>query len=170
VGCMVVEHAALTLQDRCAAVAMLGGALAWGEGFGSVLSERAKLARAGRMREIAAAVAATGFTERARTEKPKRIERFVELFAANDPDGYAESCLATARASMLKPEGVRSHALAFAGAEDPVTPPDAAKEIAAAMPRGEFATVRDGAHWCHMEVGDVVAERLLDFLQRAAIG
>jgi 3-oxoadipate enol-lactonase len=170
VGCMVSEQAALALQDRCAALAMLGGALAWAEAFQSVLSERAGLARAGRMREIAEAVAATGLTDRARDENPELVERFVAMFAANDPDGYAESALATARGGMLEPERVLCHALAFAGAEDAVTPPTAAKEIAAAMPRGEFATVAAGSHWCHMEVPEAVSDRLVDFLRRVAIG
>ncbi len=44
VGCMVVEHAALALEDRCPALAMLGGAVAWGPGF----DDRAR--RAGRAR------------------------------------------------------------------------------------------------------------------------
>jgi 3-oxoadipate enol-lactonase len=170
VGCMVSEHAALALQDRCAALAMLGGALAWAEGFESVLGERAGLARAGRMREVAEAVAATGLTERARAENSKLVGRFVSMFAANDPDGYAESALATARGRMLEPERVLCHALAFAGAEDAVTPVSGAKEIAAAMPRGEFATVPEGAHWCHMEVPAAVSDQLLGFLQRVAIG
>jgi 3-oxoadipate enol-lactonase len=170
VGCMVSEHAALALQDRCAALAMLGGAIAWAEGFESVLSERAGLARAGRMREIAEAVASTGLTDRAHAEDPELVERFVTMFAANDPDGYAESALATARGRMLEPERVLCHALAFAGAEDPVTAPTAAKEIAAAMPRGEFATVPAGSHWCHMEVPEAVSQQLVDFLRRVAIG
>lgn len=170
VGCMVVEHAALALQDRCPALAMLGGAVRWADGFESVLAERAELARAGGLQEIAEAVAATGLSEHARADDPELVERFVGMFAANDAEGYAESALATARGAMLEPERILSHALAFAGALDAVTPPAASKEIAAAMPRGEYTTVPDGAHWCHMEVPDSVNDRLLGFLEHAAIG
>jgi 3-oxoadipate enol-lactonase len=170
VGCMVAEHAALALQDRCPALAMLGGAICWPDGFDAVLAERAELARQGRMREIAEAVAATGLTERARAENPALVDRFVSMFAANDPDGYAESCLATAGGTMVEPERIAGPALAFAGALDPVTPPDASKEIAGAMPRGQFETVPEGAHWCHMELPEAVSERLLGFLDPAATG
>jgi 3-oxoadipate enol-lactonase len=170
VGCMVVERAALALQDRCAALAMLGGVVGWPEGAGSVFTERAELARAGRMREIAEAVAGTGLTPHAHAERPELVDSFIETFAGNDPEGYAESALATSRGSMLEPERIHCHALAFAGTEDPVTPPAASKELAAAMPRGEFATVPDGAHWCQVEVPAGVNVRLLDFLHRAAIG
>jgi 3-oxoadipate enol-lactonase len=170
VGCMVVEHAALALQDRCTALGMLGGAVRWADGFDAVLAERAELAREGRMREIAEAVAGTGLTDRARAEDPALTDRFVSLFAASDPEGYAESCLATAAATMIEPERVGSPALAFAGALDPVTPPAASAEIAAAMPRGQFETVPEGAHWCHLELPGAVSECLLGFLGRAAIG
>ena len=97
-------------------------------------------------------------------------QKILAMFAANDPDGYAESALATARGKMIEPERVLCHAFAFAGSEDPVTPPSGAKEIAAAMPRGEFVTVPGGSHWCHMEVPSAVSEKLLEFLRRAAIG
>lgn len=170
VGCMVVEHAALALGDRCAALAMLGGAVAWAPGFNEVFAERAELARAGRLGEIAEAVATTGFTEAARAERPELIDRFTELFAANDPNGYAESALATARGRMLDPGEIRCHALAFAGSQDAVTPPESSKEVAAAMPRGEVTTVAGGAHWCQMEVPAAVGEILVEFLGRAAIG
>jgi 3-oxoadipate enol-lactonase len=170
VGCMVVEHAAVALEDRCPALAMLGGAIRWADGFNEVLAERAELARAGRMGEIAEAVAAAGFSEQAREERPELIRSFVEKFSAADAEGYAESALATARGTMLEPEGIRCPALAFAGAQDAVTPPNASKEIAAAMPHGEFATVSGGAHWCLVELPEKVSERLLTFLRSAAIG
>lgn len=170
VGCMVVEHAALALEDRCPALAMLGGALVWADGFESVLAERAELARSGRMREIAEAVAVAGFSEHAHAERPELIKGFVEKFSANDPQGYAESALATARGTMLEPERILCPALAFVGALDAVTPPDASKEIAAAMPHGEFSTVPGGAHWCSIELPGKVSESLLRFLDSAAIG
>jgi 3-oxoadipate enol-lactonase len=170
VGCMVVEHAALALEDRCAAVAMLGGAIRWAEGFEAVLNERAELARAGRLREVADAVAAAGFSQRAQAERRELIEAFVQRFGSQDPDGYAESALATARGTMIEPERIQSPALAFAGADDGVTPPAGSKEVAAAMPRGEFSTVPGGAHWCHVELPELVSERLLGFLRVAATG
>jgi pimeloyl-ACP methyl ester carboxylesterase len=71
---------------------------------------------------------------------------------------------------MATPESVKCPALAFAGGEDQVTPVDASKEIAAAMPHGEFSTVPDGAHWCHLELPEVVSERLLGLLRTAAAG
>jgi pimeloyl-ACP methyl ester carboxylesterase len=170
VGCMVVEHAALALEDRCAGLAMLGGAVRWADGFEAVLTERAELARSGRLNEVAEAVAAAGLSQKAHDENPELVSSFIESFSSQDPEGYAESALATARASMVEPEAIRCPALAFAGTEDAVTPPNASKEVAAAMPRGEFTTIDGGAHWCLIERPDGVAERLLGFLRSATIG
>jgi 3-oxoadipate enol-lactonase len=167
---MVVEHAALALQDRCAALAMLGGTISWPGGFEEAAAERARLARDGRLREVGEAVAAGGLTPPAHADRPELVERFLELFGTNDPEAYAESALATARGTMVQPEGIVCRALALAGDEDAVTPPAAAHQIAAAMPRGESAGVPGGAHWCHFELPDRVSDRLLAFLQRPAIG
>ena len=170
VGCMVVEHAALALEGRCPALAMLGGAIRWGDGFETVLGERAELARAGSLGEVAVAVAAAGFSQRAHAERPELIESFVEDFASQDPEGYAESALATARASMLDPERIGCPSLALAGAEDAVTPTESSQEIAETMPRGEFAAVSGGAHWCHIELPERVGEQLAGFLGRSGFG
>ena len=170
IGCTVVEHAALELGERCAAIAMLGGALAFSDEFKAGLAERARLARAGRMREIGEAVAGTGLTQRAHAERPELVERVVELISANDPEAYALSAEATAAAVMREPELIACPALAFAGAEDPVGPPRAQEEIAAAMPAGESATVAEGAHICMLEVGERTTTTLLDFLRARTTG
>jgi 3-oxoadipate enol-lactonase len=171
VGCMVAEHAALSLGDRCAGLAMLGGRLKWPDGFPEAVAERAGLARADRLDEVARGVAQGALSERARRERPELVERFVEAFMdANEPEAYAESALATGRGAMRTPEGVGCPALAFAGVEDPVTPPESAREISEAMPEGRFATVPEGAHWCQIEAPQAVNDVLLPFLRSAATG
>lgn len=171
VGCMVVEHAALALGERCAGVAMLGGRLRWPDGFAEALAERAALARAGKLEEVARGVAAGALSERARSERPELVEEFVRDFAAaNEPEAYAEAAEATGRGAMRTPEEVRCPALAFAGAEDQVTPPESAAEIAAAMPQGRSATVPEGAHWCQIEAPEAVNGILLPFVRAAATG
>jgi 3-oxoadipate enol-lactonase len=170
VGCMVAEHAALALEGRCAALAMLGGAPAWPEQANPVFEERARLARGGRLREVAEAVSGTGLSERAHAERPELVARMVEMVAANDPEAYAESALATGRGSMLDPERVSCPALAFCGEEDVVTPVAASEAIASAIPGGRSAVVAGGAHWCHLELPDAVNKILLDFLQAVETG
>jgi len=170
IGCIVVELAALELGERCAALAMMGGALGFDEDFKATLRGRAELARERRMREIGEAVATTGLTERGRAARPELFERIAELIASNDPDAYANSALATAEAEMRDPGRIGCAALAFAGAEDLVGPPEAQKAIAAAIPKGESAVVAGGAHMCMLEVPEATAETLLGFLRREVTG
>jgi len=59
VGCMIAEHAAVRLGERVRGLALIGGALRWRPEAGPVFEERVRLARAGRMDEIAQAVAAS---------------------------------------------------------------------------------------------------------------
>lgn len=170
IGCIVVELAAASLGERCTAVAMLGGAMRFDDDFKATLRQRAELAREGRMREIGEAVATTALTERGRAERQELFERIASLIAANDPDSYAHSALATAEAEMRDTAAVACAALAFAGAEDVVGPPSAAEEIAAAFPRGRSEVVPEGAHMCMLEVGAATSEILLGFLRSEATG
>src|SRR5262249_15211703 len=100
VGSMVVEHAAVDYGDRVWALAVCGGALAWRPESGPVFEERVRLARAGRMDEIAATVATTGISERGRAENPTLDGLMRELIASNSPIPYAECSAATASATM----------------------------------------------------------------------
>jgi 3-oxoadipate enol-lactonase len=167
VGCMVAEQAALRLGDRAWALAVCGGALRWPPEAGSAFEQRARLARAGRTDEIAAAVATTGLSERARAENPVLHGLMLELIASNEPQAYAASAEATGAGAMRDTERLPCPTLALCGSEDPVTPPDFASAIAAAAPRGESALIEGAAHWCMLERPDAVNETLFGFLDRA---
>jgi 3-oxoadipate enol-lactonase len=168
VGCMVAERAAVRLGDRVRGLAMLGGALRWRPEAGPVFEERVKLARAGRMDEIARTVARTGLSEGFREANPALHGLFCELIASNDPNAYADCSAATAAAQMAEPERVGCPALAACGELDPVTPPAFAESIAEAIPAGRTAVVPGAAHWCQVESPAAVNALLLDFLHEIA--
>jgi 3-oxoadipate enol-lactonase len=165
VGCMVVERATVALGNRVWALVMIGGALEWRPEAGPVFAQRVQLARAGRMGEIAEAVALTGLSERCRREQPELHGRFKDLIASNDPAAYAHASLATSQATMVDPAAVACPALACCGSEDPVTPPQAADRIAAAMPRGNSAVIDGAAHWCMLEAPERTNEVVFGFLE-----
>jgi 3-oxoadipate enol-lactonase len=167
VGCMIAEHAAVRLGERAAALALCGGAARWPDAYQPGFEERAQLARAGRMDLNAEAVAARGLTERCRSEQPEIHGLLISLIASNDPDAYAEWALATGAGSMRDLARVACPLLAFAGDEDPVTPPALSREIAESAPHGEAVTVPGAAHWCMLERPRAVNETLGAFLERA---
>jgi pimeloyl-ACP methyl ester carboxylesterase len=164
VGCMVAANAAAELGERCWALVTIGGALAWRPEAGPVFAERVKLARAGRMDEIADTVVSTGISEARGRADPAFGGLFRSLIAGASPAAYAECSAATAEARMTAPERVSAPALAIAGELDPVTPPAFAEAIAAAIGGGETASIAGAAHWCHLEAPDAVNEAILGFL------
>jgi 3-oxoadipate enol-lactonase len=168
VGCMIAEQAAVRLGDRVSALVVIGGALRWRPEAGPVFEERVRLARAGRMEEIADTVARTGLSERCRAENPALHGLFCELIASNDPDSYAEWAAATAVAEMTQPERLGCPALVACGELDPVAPPSFAEAIAAAFPNARTAVIDGAAHWCQLEAPESVNEALLGFLREIA--
>ena len=167
VGTMVAEQAALRLGERVWALALLGGALEWPAAMRAALEERARLARAGRLHEIAEAVAFSGLTEDYRREVPAVHGLLAGILAANDPACYAEAALAAADGRMVDPGHLGCPALAFAGEHDAVGPPSEAEAIAAAIPDCELAIIPGAAHWCQIEDPASVNEVLFGFLENA---
>jgi 3-oxoadipate enol-lactonase len=168
VGCMIAEQAAVRLGERVRGLVLIGGALRWRPEAGPVFKERVRLARAGRMDEIAQAVAATGLSERCRRQDPALHGLFCELIASNDPLAYAEWSAATAVGEMVEPERVGCPTLALCGELDPVTPPAFGEAIAAAIPGARAGVIEGAAHWCHVEASAAVSATLLGFLDEIA--
>ncbi len=168
VGCMVAEHACVRLGERIAGLVTIGGALRWRPEAAPVFEERVKLARAGRMDEIATTVVGTGLSEARRGSDPALVGLFRDLIASNDPRAYAECSAATAVGHMVDPDRVACPALACCGEHDPVTPSAFAEAIAAAVPDGRTAVVAGAAHWCHVEAPDRVNEIMLGFADEFA--
>jgi 3-oxoadipate enol-lactonase len=168
VGCMTSQRASVELGDRVAGLVTIGGALQWREEAGPVFAERVRLARAGRMDEIAATVVGTGLSEERRRTDPALEGLFRDLIASNDNQAYAEWSAATAAGRMVDPERVACPVLACCGEHDPVTPPAFAQAIADAVPNGRTAVVEGAAHWCHLEAPEAVNEILLAFAHEIA--
>jgi 3-oxoadipate enol-lactonase len=168
VGCMTAEHVAVRLGDRAWALAVCGGAMQWRPEARPVFAERVRLARAGRMDEIAETVATTGLSQRCRESDPRLLGLMREIIASNEAQAYARWAEATAEARMVNPAALRCPLLAFCGSEDPVVPPPASETLAAAAPHGRSAVVEGAAHWCMLEDPEGTTRTLFAFLDRHA--
>jgi len=168
VGCMVAEQASARLGERIAGLMTIGGALRWRPESEPVFEERVKLARAGRMDEIATTVVGTGLSEARRASDPVLVGLFRDLIASNEPQAYAECSAATAVGEMVDTERVACPVLASCGEHDPVASPAFAEAIASAVPDGRTATVAGAAHWCHLEAPEQVNEVMLGFASELA--
>jgi 3-oxoadipate enol-lactonase len=168
VGCMIAQRASVELGDRVGGLLTIGGALQWRPEAGPVFEERVRLARAGRMDEIATTVVGTGLSEDRQRDDPVLTGLFRDLIASNDHRAYADWSAATATARMADLERVSCPVLACCGEHDPVTPPSFAQAIAEAVPSGRTGVVAGAAHWCQLEEPDAVNEILLAFAQELA--
>jgi 3-oxoadipate enol-lactonase len=167
-GCMIAAAAAQRLGQRAWALALCGGIAEWSPQAAAAFAERARLARTGRTDEIAEAVAATGLSERCRREDPRLHGLMLEAIASADGESYARWAEAVAEARIEAIESIACPLLAFCGSEDPVTPPAASEQIAAAAPRGSAAVVPGAAHWCFLEDPERVTKTLFGFLDPLA--
>jgi 3-oxoadipate enol-lactonase len=167
-GCMVAVEAAGRLGERCLAVALCGGRTSWPAPTVETFEQRAEFARAGRLDEVAEAVATNGLSERCRAERPELWGLMVASLTANDPEGYAESALGARDGVMPSLGSLSCPVFAFAGTEDLPTPPAESEAIAAIAQRGETAVIDGAAHWCMLERPREVSDLLTGFLARAA--
>ncbi|HET9142924.1 3-oxoadipate enol-lactonase [Actinophytocola sp.] len=105
---------------------------------------------------------------------------FTPGFAARDPDtiawaramltgtpaaGYVGCCAAIESMDLVPALGaITAPTLVIAGADDPATPPEHARTIAAGIPGAELSIVPDAAHLANVEQPAAVTRLLLDFL------
>jgi 3-oxoadipate enol-lactonase len=169
VGCMIAARTALRLGERTWGLALCGGTTHWPQEAGAVFAERARLARTGRTDEVAEAVAATGLSEPCRKRDPRLLGLMWEAIASNDGESYALWAEATAEGQMEGLDRIDCPLFAFCGSEDPVTPLAAAKQIAAAAPRGRVGVVEGSAHWCMLEDPRGTTKSLFAFLEEHAV-
>ena len=126
--------------------------------------ERIRLATTAGMAALADAVIERWFTEAYRREPTIELERVQRMILDTPPHGYA-ACCAAIRDMDLRDviPGIRVPTLVIAGADDPATPPDKAREIHSRIPGAQLEVIPDAAHLLNIEQ-DVVFEAALTSL------
>ena len=111
--------------------------------------ERAATVRADGLEAIVDTVLARWFTPSFRD-----VERFREMFLSTDPEGYARCCEAIARWDVTgELTRVAAPVLVIAGAEDPSTPPEQLRAIAAEIPDSRLEVIERARHLVNVEFG-----------------
>jgi 3-oxoadipate enol-lactonase len=97
----------------------------------------------------------------------ERRARYAAVFAAQDPEGYAQAALGVAEADATAAfAALRCPVLLITGANDRLLPPDHAEEVRAVLPSAEYALVEDGAHFIPYQKPDAFADLVEGFLAR----
>ncbi len=129
--------------------------------------DRARAVRAGGTRAVADAVVARWFTPGFAAASPDVVAAQRAMLVATPAEGYASCCEAIAamdlRDALVK---VTAPTLVVAGRDDPATPPEHARTIAACL--GDCVPCRvevvDGAHLATVESPDACTALLLEHL------
>ncbi|MCX4091369.1 3-oxoadipate enol-lactonase [Nocardia sp. alder85J] len=160
VGMWLGEHAPQRIRTLtlCCTSARLGPPESW--------TARAATVRAEGMAAITEAVVLRWFTAPWRAAHPERIAAFEQMVAATPAEGYAACCAAIAAMDIARGlPGITAPTLVISAAEDPATPPEHGRRIAADIPRARFDIVSPGAHLATAEAVDAISDLIIGHLK-----
>ena len=158
VAAWVAGHA----PDRVERLALLATSPRFGTP--GLWADRAAAVRAGGTAAIADTVVGRWFTP-GFTARHAAVTAWTRQQLATTPaEPYAACCEALAEADLTPAlPAVTAPTLVLAGAEDPVSPPEHARQLAAALPDATVEVVPDAAHLLNVEQPEPVSRILLDF-------
>lgn len=127
--------------------------------------ERAATVRSAGTAAVAETVVSRWFTPAFAADRPSVVQRYRVMLSATPAAGYAACCEAIA-AMDLRPELPRIQAptLVVAGADDPATPVEQAREIAGMIPGARLDVVPGAAHLANVEQPERITRLLLAHL------
>ena len=168
-GGMVSMWLAAHAPDRverlvlCSTSALFGPPELW--------AERAALVHESGMEAVADAVIARWFTPAFAAERPEVVASIRAQLAATPAEGYAACCGAIERMDLRADlPAIRAPTLVIAARDDPSTPPQHARVIAAGIPGARLVVLERGAHLVNVETPDVVTELILGHLDPVGEG
>jgi 3-oxoadipate enol-lactonase len=132
--------------------------------------ERAATVRsAGSSEAIADAVLARWFTESFVREHPNVVARYRRMVASTPTEGYASCCEVIGALDLREGlPSISAPTLVIGTEQDPSTPPDHQRAIAAAVPGARLEILDPGAHLANVERADLVTPLIAEHLKTGA--
>lgn len=165
VGGMVAQAVAIDHPTRTRALVLsntapkIGTAEAWAARIAAV--------QAGGMAAIVGAVMERWFAPEFRASDAAKP--WETMLRRSDPEGYAGTCAALARADFRTQVGqIACPALAIAGGHDLATPPDLVAETAAMIRKASLVTLPESGHIPAIDAPDATATAIAAFLKGLA--
>ncbi|HEV7756246.1 MAG TPA: alpha/beta hydrolase, partial [Mycobacteriales bacterium] len=90
-----------------------------------------------------------------------------ELLLGQDPEAYAQACVALAAAQSPDLGAITCPVLLLTGTEDKVSPPATSVAMAAELKDATTAVTQDCGHWTAVEAPAFVLHQLTAFLNQA---
>ncbi len=128
-------------------------------------TERARVVRADGMEAIAGTVVGRWFTPELARREPETVARFHAMLAGTPAEGYARCCEAVgAWDGRERISALAVPVLVLAGADDPATPIEHARLIAARIPGAQLQVLERAAHLANVERAEEFTSAVLEHL------
>lgn len=106
------------------------------------------------------------FTDPFRAANTAVVDRCVDVFVANDPAAYAETCTMLGACDMRPAlPAIRVPTAIVVGREDYATPPEMAEAMRAAIPGATLTVIEDGRHLTPIEHPGRIARELSQVME-----
>lgn len=150
-GTIVCQMIAAERPDLVRSLILFGALAEPGEATREGLRARAALARREGMAGIADQIVANALSASTRATQPAAVAFVRESLMRQNPEGYARTCEALARAVAVDPRRVRAPTLLLTGDADAVNPPSVARDLADRIAGARFASIDRAGHWLTVE-------------------
>jgi pimeloyl-ACP methyl ester carboxylesterase len=115
------------------------------------LRGRAELARREGMASVADQVIVSALSSSTHSGNPVAVAFVRESLMRQNPEGYARTCEALAKATAVDPRLISVPTFLLTGDADAVNPPGVARGLADRIAGARFASVDRGGHWLMVE-------------------
>lgn len=129
--------------------------------------ERAALVRTEGVRPLVESTTQRWFTPDFQRDHRAEVERVIDMLRSTPPDGYAACCDGLSAYDVTDRLGdITVPTRVIAGAEDPATGPDLAKQMVEALPDADLVVIDGVSHIANVAAPRDLNEAVLDHLRR----
>ena len=166
-GSMVAQHFALTYPERVRSLCLLGSACTFADAVRQGMQDRAAKVRQGGMTAVLEAALSRWFVPEFRGRRPDVIDRVTKTVLACDAEGHAATWdMIAGLDTQERLASLTCPTLVLAGAEDPSTPPAAARLIAERIVGAQVEIIPGASHMAQLEAPEVVSDLIGSFLSQ----
>jgi 3-oxoadipate enol-lactonase len=165
IGAMTSIWVAAHAPERVDRLVLCCTSARFGPEAAEVYRARAATVREKRVDAVADGALERWFTPAFRQAQPELMAQIRRGLTETSPEGYASCCEALAELDLLPLLGsVKAPTLVIAGAEDPATPPDHGRAIAAGITGARFELIDGAAHLANIEKAEQVTPLIAGFV------
>jgi pimeloyl-ACP methyl ester carboxylesterase len=165
-GTIVCQSVAAAQPSLVASLSLFGALAEPAETTRQGLTNRAKLARSGSIADIADQIVANALSAHTRETSPATVAFVRESITRQDPESYARSCEALAKATAIDPRRISAPTLLVTGDADTVNPMSVGQALADRIKGAVFSSIGRCGHWATVESPRESNQKLIDFLRR----